>query len=431
MPANAPADTTSAPPPPLAAPGPAGTPAEERAEARSSTTEAALAPAATPTNGRAALPSFADIVASSGSADGTPSGGSMRNDVISRADAAGVDSLLKPIDEPPPVARDTDPLVSGLAELILMSTPGAGMPSVAELREVSRHDTGSVPEVEPERSEPPVLDAKVEFAAVSTAVPVIPPPPPSFTPPTGVPASGSASDAAEVEAEMNRLAFLPDQDDAAGPVEVPEIAYSDVRGAEPVATPNLSLSAGEMYQPRASVSPVRHNYNDLLSGVVAVTPSARRRKRHHVRNIITLVVLLAMVAGGLFAVKTFVLDRVQWSKNLATMAAEVETARGLTFDHSIELETVPPSALAAPIVTVAGGYAEATPTQDESQLRAFGLLNTSFDTTDIGLAAMADSPAFYDPTTDSIVVVDQLADGLRTFAIHRALTMALLDQHFK
>jgi hypothetical protein len=236
--------------------------------------------------------------------------------------------------------------------------------------------------------------------------------------------------AAEVEAEMNRLAFLPDQDDVGGPVEVPEIAYSDVRSADPVATPTPSLSSGELYQPRSSVSPVRHNYNDLLSGVVGVTPSARRRKRHHVRNILTLVVLLAMVAGGLFAVKRFVLDRVQWSAELAPLAKEVETARGLTFQKSVPVETLPPSEFAIRIVSSTGGYPDSTRALDQSELRALGLLNFTFDTGKIGLAAMADSPAFYDPSDGTIYVVDQLAPELKTYAMHRALTMALLDQRF-
>ncbi len=377
-------------------------------------------------NGRSSLPSFADIVNSSGPVDATRTD-TTRPDGVARADAAGVDSLVKPIDEPPPVARDTDPLVSGLAELIMQSTPGAGMPSVAELREVSRNDTGMVPVVAPPVAEPPVLDAKVEFAAVSTAVPVIPPPPPSLTPPSGMPAPTAA---AEVEAEMNRLAFLPDQDDVGGPVEVPEIAYSDVRGADPVAAPTPSLRSGEMYQPRPSASPVRHNYTDLIGGVTTNTPSARRRKRHHIRNFVTLVVLLGMVAGGLFAVKRFVLDRVQWSAELAPLAKDVETTRELTFEKSVTVETLPPSEFAVRIVSSVAGYPDATRSLDQSELRALGLLGFTFDAADIGLAAMADSPAFYDPTDGKIYVVDQLAPELRTFALHRALTMALLDQHF-
>ncbi len=368
---------------------------------------------------RAPLPSFADILASSpASADAaiTEAGG---------VDAPGVDSLIKPIDERPPVARDTDPLVSGLAELIVQSTPGVGMPRVAELREVSRADTGMVPFVPEVPMDPPVLDAKVEFANVSTTVPVIPPPPDMSTGTTEVHSGG-------VEAEMNRLAFLPDQDDEVdGPVEVPEIAYSDVRSAEPVAAaPVISLSQGDLYQPRPSASPVRHNFTDLLTGSVGVIAPPRRRRRHIVRNFITIVVLSALAAGGLFAVKQFVLDRVVWTAELEPLVREVEATRGLEFEQSLTVESLDAADYAERIVDSVAGYPEVSRAIDEAELRAVGLANESFDASKVGLSAMADSPAFYDPVDGKIYIVAELNAELERFAMHRALALALLDQRF-
>jgi hypothetical protein len=301
------------------------------------------------------------------------------------------------------------------------------MPRVADLREVSRGDTGMVPAISAPTLDPPVLDAKVEFANVSTTVPVV------------APSEDDSGDAGErrpdsVEAEMNRLAFLPDQDDAdAGPVEVPEIAYSDVRSAEPVTAPPspvLSLSQGDMYQPRPSVSPVRHNYTDLLTGAVGVIAPTRRRKRHLVRNFITIVLLLGLVSGGLFAVKHYALDRVVWAADLEPLAKEVETTRGLEFERSVTVESLDAAAYATRIVGSAAGYADADREIDEAELRALGLANETFDVTSVGLSAMADSPAFYDPSDGKIYVVEDLQDGLKTFSLHRALTMALLDQKF-
>ena len=253
----------------------------------------------------------------------------------SPADVHGVDDLVKPIEERPPVARDTDPLISGLAEMILKATPGAGLPLVEEVRGVSRGDTGMVPVVDSELTEPPVLDAKVEFANVSTVVPVVPTEPEPVVEHTGVqPTTGS------VEAEMNRLAFLPDhEDDLSGPVDVPSIAYSDVRSAP--AAPALAapkLSVGEQYQPKQSAPIVRHTYAELAMQSAPVAP---RRKRHVLRKMVSLIVLLAMVGGGLFAVKYFVLDRVQWSKELAPLVEQVETARGLTFDAEVTVTSLP------------------------------------------------------------------------------------------
>ncbi len=386
----------------------------------------ATAPAAPPSAARAPLPSFADIIATPSAMDDRLPG------PLGVSDSSGVDSLIKPIDERPPVARDTDPFVDGLAELIVKSTPSAGMPRVADLREVSRGDTGMVPTIAAPPLDPPVLDAKVEFANVSTTVPVVPPPPPGSEAAADV--SGERRHGS-VEAEMNRLAFLPDQDDeAAGPVEVPEIAYSDVRSAEPVAAtpaPALSLSQGDMYQPRPSVSPVRHNYNDLLTGSVGVVaPTRRRRQRHLVRNFITIVLLLGLVGGGLFAVKHYVLDRIVWAAELEPLATEVAATRGLEFESSVAVEELPPVEYATRIVESVAGYPDATHEIDEAELRALGLANETFDIKSVGLSAMADSPAFYDPTDGTIYVVEKLQPELKEFSLHRALTMALLDQKF-
>ncbi len=64
--------------------------------------------------------------------------------------------------------------------------------------------------------------------------------------------------------------------------------------------------------------------------------------------------------------------------------------------------------------------------------RALGLLNGDFDLDAIGRQAMNDSPAFYDPASKTIFVSDDLAahQHLYRFALHRALTAALLDQQF-
>ena len=361
----------------------------------------------------AAAPAAASAPVPTGTIEATP------------AEVHGVDDLVKPIEERPPVARDTDPLISGLAEMILKATPGAGLPLVEEVRGVSRGDTGMVPVVESELTEPPVLDAKVEFANVSTAVPVVPMEPEAHVEHTGV---QPATDA--VEAEMNRLAFLPDhEDDLSGPVEVPSIAYSDVRNA-PAAAPSLAapkLSVGEQYQPKQSAPIVRHTYADLAMQAAPVAP---RRKRHVLRKMVSLVVLLAMVGGGLFAVKYFVLDRVQWSKELAPLVEQVETARGLTFEDEVTVTTLPATDYATRLADSTFGITAEADTAAPSELRALGLMSGAFDAEAVGLAATVDTPAFYDPTDKAIYVVEGVETELYTFSMHRALTAALLDQHF-
>ncbi len=334
------------------------------------------------------------------------------------------EGLVKPIDEPPPLAREADPVVDGLAELIMRTTPSTGLPRVEAVRDsLVRDATGTVPVVAPV---PPVV-AAVEVLgfdppAVSGEAPVVPAPPAAPLPTSVQPAMANAG----VEAELNRLAFLPDQEDDLGPVEVPSITYAEPAAAVSVATPVLSQN--EMYSPRQSAAPAsRHAYADLVDNAM---PATRRRKRHVARRIVTAVILLAMVAGGLFAVKLYVLDRVEWPKEVAPLVKAVEAERGLAFEHDIPVVTVPVAEYTERIATANGAAGAAGAVSVQSEWRALGLLSGPLDRSAIGQAAMADSPAFYDAESGTVYVVAGVDPELRTFSLHRALTLALLDQHF-
>lgn len=433
------------------APGSSSPSAEDRTIVPATSESGELEPAAAPLQPRErpaapALPSFAAMV--SGELSEVPA--------VAHADSAGVSELVKPIEEPPPVARDTDPEVAGLAELILRSTPVTGMPRVEAVRDSLRGDTGVVPVVKVLADDPvsdtvtltgstpafappapatgvtPIPTGTVPVPPVSAAVPVVPPPPPvsmatpvvdAARPVTGVQPAVAMS---AVEAELNRLAYLPDQEEAEGPVEVPEIAYSDLRAAEPVINAPV-LSNAELYTPRQSAAPVRHTYTDLDDKAM---PVPRRRKRHVVRKMFTFLVLASLLAGGLFAVKYYVLDKVKWPDDVAPLAAEVEQARGLSFDHDVPVVTVPGLELSTKIAESNLGVTDETRSTIESEWRALGLLTGPFDTQAVGLGAMVDSPAFYDPTTQTIYVADGLEPAVKDYAMRRALTMALLDQRF-
>jgi hypothetical protein len=399
---------------------PSGIETEPSAESASAPTrKAAVAPA---------LPSFAAMISSEVTAS---------PEVEFPRERTFADDLVKPIEEPPPVARDTDPVIAGLAELIVRSTPVTGMPRVESVRDALRGDTGSVPAISPfnGHSVPPADVAPAGFAPPTPAAGVVamptelhqdptPTPPPLARPVTGVQPVAPMS---AVEAELNRLAYLPDQEEDMGPVEVPAIAYSDVRAAEPVVAAPV-LSQAEFYTPRSSAAPVRHAYTDLLEKSTPVVP--RRRKRHLVRRAVSIILLLAMVAGGLFAVKYFVLDRVKWPDDVAPLAEEVESARALQFDHDIPVVTLPAREYSIKLVETTHGITSENAASTEGEWRALGLLTGSLSESAIGAAATPDAPAFYDPSTKSIYVVDGLEPELRSFAMHRALTMALLDQRF-
>jgi hypothetical protein len=74
----------------------------------------------------------------------------------------------------------------------------------------------------------------------------------------------------------------------------------------------------------------------------------------------------------------------------------------------------------------------ASPATQEPVWRALGLVNGELDLDLIGRQAVNDLPAFYDPATKTILVTDDLKayEHVYRFALHRALTLALLDQQF-
>jgi hypothetical protein len=378
----------------LARPEPALAPLPERADTPISVAEAANTTSNTPVTG---LPSFAAML--SGEVATTPSWSS---------DRLGGDDLVKPIEEPPPIARDTDPQVNDLAALILRSTPTGATPAVVE---------------------EPILDAAIEFATPHPPVHSMMSPP--LVRDTGVTAVVPGS---PVEAEMNRLAYVPDLDeDPVGPVEVPEIAYSDLRAAEPVAaSPSMvgapQLSQNEIFMPRQVAQVHRHAYTDL---VAQAPPTPRRRNRHVFRKFVTTIVLLGMVAGGLFAVKHYLLDRVSWPKDVAPLANAVETERGLRFTNDLPVTTLAPADYGVKISSALGGMSEMATSHTDATWRALGISTGVLDVGVSGLAAAVDSPAFYDPASAQIYVLQGLDPELHSFALHRALTMALLDQQFK
>ena len=109
-------------------------------------------------------------------------------------------------------------------------------------------------------------------------------------------------------------------------------------------------------------------------------------------------------------------------------ATDVAAARGLEFKSAVVVEP-----LAADIYAsrLAGSAIPAKPGRAEAW-RALGLLNGELDLAAIGRQAMNDSPAFYDPTTTTIYVSEDLKayEHLYRFAVRRALATALLDQQF-
>ena len=322
-------------------------------------------------------------------------------------EALTMDEAFLHIVEPPPVAREADPVVSGLAELIARGTPpGAPADKPAE----------------PVALEPVVPEPVVPEPVVPEPEPVAPQPVADVTRLQTV----VKVDESRVEAELDRLAYVPDPVLPAV-VVVPEIAVAD--GPVSAIPANLSLARHEVYAARASATTAAPRRSFIELAAEAAAPMRARPKRHPFRRFVVALLLLGMVAGGLYAVKFYILDT-RWSAEVEPLAKEVEAARGLEFDQAVEVSTLPADDFAVELARFSLGLTDETIEQAGGEWRALGLLSGTTDVEAIGMAALADSPAFYDPASKTISVVEDLPEELMTFAMHRALTMALLDQHF-
>ncbi len=229
--------------------------------------------------------------------------------------------------------------------------------------------------------------------------------------------------------EINRLASVPDLIVDDSPIELPPITPSGgpYVAQSNVYVPVLPETVFVAVAPRAVAT------NAAM--LVADNNPGRRSKRksskgHMFRSFLSLILLFALLGGGAYAAKKYLLkkDLPKWSAEVEPLATEVATARGLQFKTGVEVTTLPAggyaSRLAASVLRTQPGRAETW--------RALGLLNGDLDLDAIGRQALNDSPAFYDPTTKMIYASDDLKpyEHLYRFAMHRALTTALLDQQF-
>ncbi len=317
--------------------------------------------------------------------------------------------------------------------------------------------------VVPDRPEEPAASAAttVPLPPPPQAPPVPPPPPPAppapFEPPASkatpavdpavvveapavevgpdAPLGGDDVDDVQEEpvsppppsSEINRLASVPDLIVDDEPIELPRInsASGPIVQAGPVFTPVL---------PETVFAPAPRAVPATVATLVAESNTARHRSRrkskHRIRRFVSFIVLLGLLGGGAYAAKKYLLlkNRPKWSVELAPFATDVATARGLEFKSSVDVVPLPATDYAS---RLAGSVIAPQPDRAEAW-RALGLLNGELDLEAIGGQAMNDAPAFYDPSTKTIYVSDDLKpyEHLYRFALHRALVSALLDQQF-
>ena len=229
-----------------------------------------------------------------------------------------------------------------------------------------------------------------------------------------------------LEPVVNRLGSVPDLiDDDDSPIELPPITPSGpiVAHAPSVYTPVLAETL-YVVAPRPATTTVAA---DPATGN-AQRKKKQKPKRHLFRSFVTLVLLFGLLAGGAFAAKKYLLHPPTWSAELKPLADEVAATRGLEFKEAVDVTSLPVADYATRLAQSALG----TGTGRAATWRALGLLNGDLDFEAIGRQALNDNPAVYDPTTQTILVSDDLQAHahLYRFAMHRAMTVALLDQQF-
>jgi hypothetical protein len=143
----------------------------------------------------------------------------------------------------------------------------------------------------------------------------------------------------------------------------------------------------------------------------------------------TLSLLAAGIAGGVYAVMTHVLAP-EWQEDVEGLAGAVAARRGLEWRHAVAVEVLPHDEYAVALAASSLGVPAGDPSALDSEWRAMGMAEGRLDLLAIGSAAVADQPASYDAAADTILQVDGISPELRAIALSRALTLALLDQHF-
>ena len=240
------------------------------------------------------------------------------------------------------------------------------------------------------------------------------------------------------QAEVNRLSLVPDLVDDDSPIELPPITPSGpvVTYVPTVYAPVLAES---MYIP-----PARQTTTVAAVAIAPVDPKQHKRTAKHKSKhkskrkkslgskFMTVFILLGLLAGGAFAAKKYLvthqLHQPEWPVEMKPFADEVALARGLSFTDTVVVTELPVEDYATRLATSITG----TGTNPAPTWRALGVLNGELNLDMIGRQAMNDAPAFYDPSTKTILVAADLKayEHLYRFALRRALTAALLDQQY-
>jgi hypothetical protein len=188
-----------------------------------------------------------------------------------------------------------------------------------------------------------------------------------------------------------------------------------------------SLTLAPIAPKVADATPRPIDFNAILGS--QVLPKRRKQRRNPLGLLFKLALLGGLIYGGVWAVKKYVLAP-KWDKEVKAFADAVADRRGLDWDEAVEVVALTPEAYALELASSVLGVTSTDAPSLGSEWRAMGLAEGGFDLAEIGKAATPDQPAFYDPTDGKIYELAGLSTELRGIALSRALTMALLDQHY-
>lgn len=265
--------------------------------------------------------------------------------------------------------------------------------------------------------EAPVVPVAPAPAPVPTPAPV-----PAMVEPTPAPIEPAPAPPAPPAPPAAQVHFVPAESLLAATA-----APAAVAPAAPVQP--LSLARIER-RPDANRPTTAVDFHALLGQAGLQAPAVRRRKkRHPFRVMFKLIVLLGILGAGLYFGKIYVLDK-RWDTELKPFAEAVSAERQLEWKRSVKVEQLPASEYAVKLATGWLGTTEAELDSTAAEWRAMGLAEGRIEPSLIGSGAMSSRPVFYDPTDGMIYELEDTPDDLRELAMDRALTMALLDQHF-
>lgn len=175
------------------------------------------------------------------------------------------------------------------------------------------------------------------------------------------------------------------------------------------------------------------DFRELLGeqGLSAGAAKKRKKKRHPFRLLFKLVIVLGIIGAGLFFGKKYVLD-MRWASDVKPYAEAIQERRGLDWERAVKVETLPMADYAQRLAAAQLDLDVPGLAAQSVEWRAMGLVGAASQTdlTAIGAAAVAERPAFYDPSSKKVYIVEDAVGQLREFALNRALVSALLDQHF-